>query len=64
VATFIYDGISRRQSITHGATIVADLYDGFDPLQEQSGGLVLANLLPRLMIDERFTRPEGSATAT
>lgn len=37
------------------------LYDGADPVQELSGGQVLANLLTGLEIDEYFTRTEGTA---
>jgi RHS repeat-associated protein len=64
VAGFAYDGTNRRQSITTGATTVTTVYDVYDPIQEQSGGSVLSNLLIGLGIDERFTRTEGSTTST
>jgi RHS repeat-associated protein len=64
VASFVYDGVSRRQSFTQGSTTLTSVYDGLDPVQEQSGGAVLANLLTGLGIDERFTRTEASTTST
>jgi RHS repeat-associated protein len=64
IASFAYDGTDRRQSVTQATTTVATVYDGYDPVQEQSGGSILANLLIGLGVDERFSRNEGSATST
>jgi RHS repeat-associated protein len=64
LASFVYDGVSRRQSTAQGSTTITSLYDVYDPVQEQSGGSVLANLLTGLGVDERFTRTESSTTST
>ena len=64
VASFLYDGLNRRESITQGGTTKAYLYDGLNPVQEQQGGSVFANLLTGLGIDERFTRTTGGVTST
>jgi RHS repeat-associated protein len=64
VASFAYDALGRRQSITSGGAAIAKIYDGVDPVQEQSGGVVQANLLTGLGIDERFTRTAGSTIST
>jgi RHS repeat-associated protein len=64
VASFTYDGIGRRQSTTINGRTVAYLNDGSDPVQEQSGGAALANILTGLGIDERFTRTEGATAST
>jgi RHS repeat-associated protein len=64
IASFVYDGSGRRQSLTEGSTTLTGVYDGYDPVQEQSGGAVTANLLTGLRIDERFTRTESSTTST
>src|SRR5258708_5754929 len=64
IASFVYDGSGRRQSLSKSGTALTGVYDGYDPVQEQSGGSVTANLLTGLGIDERFTRTESSATST
>jgi RHS repeat-associated protein len=64
VASFIYDALDRRQSLTSGGAAMVRLYDGVDPVQEQSGGSVQANLLTGLGIDERFSRTASSTTST
>ncbi|MDQ7247298.1 RHS repeat-associated core domain-containing protein [Dongia sedimenti] len=65
VASYVYDGVDRRQSVTQGATTVTALYDGYDPVQEQSPtGTVSANLQIGLGVDERFTRTKAGATST
>jgi RHS repeat-associated protein len=64
VASFSYDALGRRQSATINGNTVSYLYDGSDPVQEQAGGTVLANILTGLGIDERFTRTEGTASAS
>src|SRR5258708_15647885 len=64
IASFVYDGSGRRQSFTRGGTTITSVYDRYRPVQEQSGGSVLANLLTGSGIDERFTRTESSVTST
>jgi len=54
VASFVYDGVGRRQSVTQGATTITALYDGYDPVQEQ--GSATANLQIGLHVDARLTR--------
>ncbi|HVZ15356.1 MAG TPA: RHS repeat-associated core domain-containing protein, partial [Bauldia sp.] len=56
-ASFVYDAVGRRLSVTQGATTTAAVYDGYDPVQEQSPiGTVAANLQTGLGTDQRFTR--------
>lgn len=63
VASFVYDGSNRRQSATQAGVTIASFYDGFNPVQEQLGGAVFANLLTSPDVDERFARAEGAATS-
>lgn len=65
VASFVYDAVDRRQSVTQGATTVTTVYAGYDPVQEQSPvGTVAANLQIGLGVDERFTRTKSGTTST
>jgi RHS repeat-associated protein len=64
VASFVYDGVDRRQSIAKSGTTVTTVYDRYSPVQEKVGGSVLADLLTGLGIDERFTRTESGTTST
>ena len=59
-ATFAYDPFGRRTRKTISAQTTDYLYDWDNPVQELSGGAVLANLLTGLGIDEYFTRTDGS----
>jgi RHS repeat-associated protein len=64
VASFVYDGVGRRQSVTQGATTVTTVYDGYDPVQEQSPvGTILADIRTGPGVDERFARTKGAATS-
>jgi RHS repeat-associated protein len=55
-ATFQYDPFGRRtRKVINGST-TDFLYDGVNPVQELSGGTVLASLLTGLGVDEYFTR--------
>ncbi len=63
-ASFQYDPTGRRASKTIGSTTTQFLYDGPNPVQELSGGIVLANLLTGLGIDQYFTRTDGSGRRT
>ncbi|GAB2175293.1 RHS repeat-associated core domain-containing protein [Dongia sp. agr-C8] len=65
VASFVYDGVDRRQSVTQGAATTAVVYDGYEPVQEQSPvGTVSANLRSGLGVDEWFSRTKGGVTST
>ena len=59
-----YDAVGRRVTASIGGQVITSLYDGNNPVQEQSGGAVLANLLTGLRIDERFMRTEGGVSST
>jgi RHS repeat-associated protein len=61
--SFQYDPFGRRAAKTIVSTTTNYLYDGWNPVQELSGGTVTANLLTGLALDERFTRTDSSATA-
>jgi RHS repeat-associated protein len=64
-AAFAYDAFGRRISKSVGASTTDFLYDGLNPVQEQtSGGSVTANLLTGLNIDEYFTRTASGTTST
>ena len=63
-ASFAYDPFGRRTRKTISAQTTDYLYDGDNPVQELSGGTVLANLLTGLGIDEYFTRTDGSGRRT
>ena len=58
-ASFAYDGFGRRRSKTVASTTTGFLYDVLNPVQELSGGSVVANLLSGLDIDEYFTRTDS-----
>jgi hypothetical protein len=53
-ASFVYDGLGRRQKKTIGVSLTEFLYDGVNPVQEAT--TVLANILGGLGIDEIFVR--------
>jgi len=57
-ASFVYDGLGRRESKTVNGSLTEFLFDGRNPVQETSGGTVLANILPGLGIDEFLTRTD------
>jgi len=63
-ATFAYDPFGRRTRKTISGQTTDFLYDWDNPVQELSGGTVLANLLTGLEIDEYFTRTDGSGRRT
>jgi hypothetical protein len=54
VASFVYDGVNRRQTATLGGTATSYLYDGWDVAQEQQGGTPSADLTLGLGVDEAF----------
>jgi YD repeat-containing protein len=51
-ATFVYDGLGRREKTTTNGSLTEFLYDGVNPVQETSGATVLANILNGSGIDE------------
>src|SRR5439155_4130678 len=61
-ASFVYDGIGKRQRKTINGNTTEFLYDGVNPVQETSGATVLANILTGLGIDEFFTRTDSTGT--
>jgi RHS repeat-associated protein len=63
-ASFVYDGLARREQKTINSSLTEFLYDGANPVQETSGATVLANVLSGLGIDECFARTDVPATIT
>ena len=63
-ATFVYDGLGRREKKTINSNVTEFLYDGLNPVQETSGSTILANILPGLGIDEFLTRTDVVAGVT
>jgi YD repeat-containing protein len=63
-ASFVYDGLGRRQRKTIIGNSTEFLYEGVNPAQETSGAAVLANILPGLGIDEFLPRTDVVAGTT
>jgi RHS repeat-associated protein len=63
IASFVYDGLNRRQTATLNGTSTSYLYSGDDVVQELQGGTAAASELNGLSTDERFSR-NGSAYLT
>ena len=63
-ASFVYDGIGRREKKTINGSLTEFLYDALNPVQESSGVTVLANLLTGLGLDEYFTNTDVAAGTT
>lgn len=63
-ASFLYDGLGRREKKTINSNLTEFLYDGVNPVQETSGSTILANILPGLGIDEFLTRTDVVAGVT
>jgi RHS repeat-associated protein len=63
-ATFVYDGLGRRQTKLVNGNLTESLYDRLNPVQETVGSTVLANVLTGLGIDEFFTRTDVLAGVT
>lgn len=64
IASFVYDGLGRREKKTINGSLTEFLYDGLNPVQETSGAAILANILPGLAIDEFLTRTDVVAGVT
>jgi RHS repeat-associated protein len=60
-ASFVYDGLGRRQRKTVNGTITDFLYDGLNPVREAVGANTV-DLLTGLGIDEYFTRVDSAGT--
>jgi RHS repeat-associated protein len=60
-ASFVYDGVGRREKKTISGNLTEFLYDGVNPVQETSGAAILANNLTGLGIDEFFARTDVPA---
>ena len=63
-ASFVYDGLGRRQKKTIDTNLTEFLYDGINLVQESSGATVLANMLTGFGMDEFLTRTEVATGAT
>jgi RHS repeat-associated protein len=63
-ASFVYDGLGRREKKIFNSTLTEFLFDGVNPVQETSGVAILANILPGFGIDEFLTRTDVGASAT
>jgi RHS repeat-associated protein len=63
-ASFVYDGLGRREKKTVNSSLTEFLFDGVNPAQETSGAAIFGNILPGLGIDEFLTRTEVSGGAT
>jgi len=63
-ASFIYDGLGRREAKTSNGSLTEFLYDGVNPVQETSGAAILANILTGLGMDEFLTRTDVVAGTT
>lgn len=61
-AAFAYDPVGRRTAKTLLSTTTGFLYDGVNPVQEQSGGSATANLLTGFGTDQRFQRTDSTGT--
>lgn len=63
-ATFVYDGLGRREKKTINGAITEFLYDGLNPVQETNGAPVTANVLTGLGIDEFLVRTDTGTSAS
>ena len=63
-ASFVYDGLGRREKKTINGSLTEFLYDRVNPVQETSGATVLANILTGLGVDEYVTRTDVPAGTT
>lgn len=57
-ASFVYDGLGRREAKTINGSLTEFLYDGVNPVQETSGAVILANTLSGLDIDQFLRRTD------
>jgi RHS repeat-associated protein len=59
-ASFMYDADGRRSFESINGTSTSLLYDGLNPVQELQNGIVSANMLTGLDIDEFFQRADSA----
>jgi RHS repeat-associated protein len=63
-ASFVYDGLGRREAKTINGNLTEFLYDSLNPVQESSGATVLANILPGPRLDDFLTRTDVTSGVT
>jgi RHS repeat-associated protein len=63
-ASFVYDGVGRREKKTINGSLTEFLYDFVNPVQEKSGAMIVANILPGLVTDEFLARTDVVAGTT
>jgi RHS repeat-associated protein len=64
-ASFVYDGLGRREKKTINGNLTEFFYDGGNPVQESSSGsTILANILTGPGIDEYISRTDVLAGTT
>jgi RHS repeat-associated protein len=63
-ASFVYDGLGRREQKTINGSLTELLYDILNPVQETSGATIKANILGGLGIDEYFTRNDIASSTS
>jgi RHS repeat-associated protein len=61
-ASYSYDAFGRRRSATINGQITATLYDRWNPIQLQAGGLAVENRLLGLGLDNNFARTRSGVT--
>ena len=63
-ASFVYDGIGRRERKTINGNTTEFLYDRLNPIQESSGATILANTLSGQGMDGFYSRTDVPAGTT
>jgi RHS repeat-associated protein len=63
-ASFLYDGLGRREKKTINGNLTEFLFDGVNPVQETSGAAIVANILPGRGVDEFLTRTDMGVGTT
>jgi RHS repeat-associated protein len=61
-ASYYYDAFGRRRSATVNGQSTSTLYDGWNPIQLQVGGVAVENRLYGLGLDSVYNRTRGSVT--
>lgn len=61
-ASFSYDAFGRRRTATLNGQTTSTLYDGWNPIQLQAGGVAIENRLLGLGLDANFARTRGGVT--
>jgi RHS repeat-associated protein len=63
-ASYSYDALGRRRSATLNGQTTTTLYDGWNPIQLQAGGVAVENRLYGLGLDSIFARTRAGVTET